>query len=137
MWQTYAILSALCAAMTAIFAKLGTDDTNPNLATAIRTTVILFLTWAVAFAVCDVSQIRKISGHSLLFLVLSGSATGFSWLFYFKALKLADVSKVAPVDKLSVVFTIFLAFLLLGEQPSPKVIVGGLLFLAGSFTIIL
>lgn len=123
--------------MTAIFAKLGTDDTNPNLATAIRTTVILFLTWAVAFAVCDVSQIRKISGHSLLFLVLSGSATGFSWLFYFKALKLADVSKVAPVDKLSVVFTIFLAFLLLGEQPSPKVIVGELLILAGSFTIIL
>lgn len=137
MWQTYAILSALCASMTAIFAKLGTDDTNPNLATAIRTTVILFLTWAVAFAVCDVSQIRKISGHSLLFLVLSGSATGFSWLFYFKALKLADVLKVAPVDKLSVVFTIFLAFLLLGEQPSPKVIVGGLLILAGSFTIIL
>lgn len=137
MWQTYAILSALCASMTAIFAKLGTDDTNPNLATAIRTTVILFLTWAVAFAVCDVSQIRKISGHSLLFWVLSGSATGFSWLFYFKALKLADVSKVAPVDKLSVVFTIFLAFLLLGEQPSPKVIVGGLLILAGSLTLIL
>lgn len=137
MWQTYAILSALCAAMTTIFANLGTDDTNPNLATAIRTTVILFLTWAVAFAVCDVSQIRKISGHSLLFLVLSGAATGLSWLFYFKALKLADVSKVAPVDKLSVVFTIFLAFLLLGEHPSPKVIVGGLLILAGSFTIIL
>lgn len=137
MWQTYAILSALCATMTAIFANLGTDDTNPNLATAIRTTVILFLTWAVAFAVCDVSQIRKISGHSLLFLVLSGSATGFSWFFYFKALKLADVSKVAPVDKLSVVFTIFLAFLLLGEQPSPKVIVGGLLILAGSLTLIL
>lgn len=137
MWQTYAILSALCASMTAIFAKLGTDDTNPNLATAIRTTVILFLTWAVAFAVCDVSQIRKISGHSLLFWVLSGSATGFSWLFYFKALKLADVSKVAPVDKLSVVFTIFLAFLLLGEQPSPKVIVGGLLILAGSLILIL
>lgn len=137
MWQTYAILSALCASMTAIFAKLGTDDTNPNLATAIRTTVILFLTWSVAFAVCDVSQIRKISGHSLLFLVLSGAATGLSWLFYFKALKLADVSKVAPVDKLSVVFTIFLAFLLLGEQPSPKVIVGGLLILAGSLTLIL
>lgn len=137
MWQTYAILSALCASMTAIFAKFGTDDTNPNLATAIRTTVILFLTWAVVFAVCDVSQIRKISGHSLLFLVLSGAATGFSWLFYFKALKLADVSKVAPVDKLSVVFTIFLAFLLLGEQPSPKVIVGGLLILAGSLTLIL
>ena len=137
MWQTYAILSALCASMTAIFAKLGTDDTNPNLATAIRTTVILFLTWAIAFAVCDVSQIRKISGHSLLFLVLSGAATGLSWLFYFKALKLADVSKVAPVDKLSVVFTIFLAFLLLGEKPSLKVIVGGLLILAGSLTLIL
>lgn len=96
MWQTYAILSALCASMTAIFVKLGTDDTNPNLATAIRTTVILFLTWAVAFAVCDVSQIRKISGHSLLFLVLSGSATGFSWLFYFKALSLRTFRKSRP-----------------------------------------
>lgn len=137
MWQTYALLSALFAALTAIFAKIGVNSINSNLATAIRTAVILFITWAVVFISCDLTQIRRISGHSLLFLILSGAATGLSWLFYFKALKIADASKVAPVDKLSVVFTILLSFLILGEQPSFKVIIGGLLIFSGALTIIL
>ena len=98
--------------------------------------VILFITWAIAFATVPLRDIKDISRQSLLFLILSGLATGFSWLFYFKALQVGDASKVAPVDKLSVVFTIILAFVLLGEPVSPKVIVGGLLILAGSLVLI-
>lgn len=136
MWQVYAILSAVFAALTAIFAKIGVSNINSNLATAIRTLVILFITWAIAFATVPLRDIKDISRQSLLFLILSGLATGFSWLFYFKALQVGDASKVAPVDKLSVVFTIILAFVLLGEPVSPKVIVGGLLILAGSLVLI-
>ncbi len=136
MWQVYAILSAIFAALTAIFAKIGVSNINSNLATAIRTLVILFITWAIAFATVPLRDIKDISRQSLLFLILSGLATGFSWLFYFKALQVGDASKVAPVDKLSVVFTIILAFVLLGEPVSPKVIVGGLLILAGSLVLI-
>ena len=136
MWQVYAILSAIFAALTAIFAKIGVSNINSNLATAIRTLVILFITWAIAFATVPLRDIKDISRQSLLFLILSGLATGFSWLFYFKALQVGDASKVAPVDKLRVVFTIILAFVLLGEPVSPKVIVGGLLILAGSLVLI-
>lgn len=136
MWQVYAILSAIFAALTAIFAKIGVSNINSNLATAIRTLVILFITWAIAFATVPLRDIKDISRQSLLFLILSGLATGFSWLFYFKALQVGDASKVAPVDKLSVVFTIILAFVLLGEPVSSKVIVGGLLILAGSLVLI-
>ena len=135
-WILAAILSAVFAALTAIFAKIGVSNINSNLATAIRTLVILFITWASAFATVPLRDIKDISKHSLLFLILSGLATGFSWLFYFKALQVGDASKVAPVDKLSVVFTIILAFVLLGEPVSPKVIVGGLLILAGSLVLI-
>ena len=137
MWQTYALLSAFFAALTAIFAKIGVSDINSNLATAIRTAAILAIAWAAAFATCDVSQMRRISGHAFLFLILSGCATGLSWLFYFKALKHADASKVAPVDKLSVVFTMVLAFLILGEQPSLKVVAGCALIFAGALAIII
>jgi transporter family protein len=136
MWQLYAILSALFAALTAIFAKVGVANVNSNLATAIRTLVILFITWGIVFATVPLREVKDISKNTLLFLVLSGLATGMSWLFYFKALQVGDASKVAPVDKLSVVFTIILAFLFLGEPVSMKVIIGGLLILAGSLVMI-
>ena len=133
MWQTYALLSAFFAALTAIFAKVGVSSINSNLATAVRTTVILIITWFAALAFSDLSQIKRISASSLLFLILSGCTTGLSWLFYFKA----DASKVAPVDKLSVVFTVVLAFIILGEQPSLKVIAGCSLIFMGALAILI
>jgi hypothetical protein len=132
MWRYYALLSALFAALTAIFAKVGVKDVNSNLATAIRTTVILLLTWGIVLLGGKFSEIRTISRHTWIFLVLSGLATGLSWLFYFKALQTGDVSRVAPIDKLSVVITILLAFFLLKEPVSAKVIIGALLITAGS-----
>ena len=137
MWQTYALLSAFFAGLTAIFAKVGVSSINSNLATAVRTTVILIITWFAALSFSDLSQIKRISASSLLFLILSGCSTGLSWLFYFKALKISDASKVAPVDKLSVVFTVVLAFFILGEQPSLKVIAGCSLIFIGALTIII
>ena len=123
MWQTYALLSAFFAALTAIFAKVGVSSINSNLATAVRTTVILIITWFAALAFSDLSQIKRISASSLL--------------FYFKALKISDASKVAPVDKLSVVFTVVLAFIILGEQPSLKVIAGCSLIFMGALAILI
>lgn len=137
MWQTYALLSAFFAALTAIFAKIGVSSINSNLATAVRTTVILIITWFAALAFSDLSQIKRISASSLLFLILSGCTAGLSWLFYFKALKISDASKVAPVDKLSVVFTVVLAFIILGEQPSLKVIAGCSLIFMGALAILI
>ncbi len=137
MWQTYALLSALFAALTAIFAKIGVRDIDSNLATAIRTLVILFITWGIVFATAGVRQIREISSHTLLFLVLSGLATGASWLFYFKALQLGEASKVAPVDKLSVVLTMILSFVILGEPLTFKTVLGGALIVAGSLVLLL
>ena len=136
MWQVYAILSAVFAALTAIFAKVGVSNVNSHLATAIRTLVILFITWGIVFATVPLREVKDVSKHTLLFLVLSGMATGLSWLFYFKALQVGEASKVAPVDKLSVVFTIILAFVFLGEPLSMKVVLGGLLILAGSLVLI-
>ena len=136
MWQVYAILAAIFAALTAIFAKIGVSNINSNLATAIRTVVILLITWGIVFATVPLREVKDISRNCLLFLVLSGCATGLSWLFYFKALQVGEASKVAPVDKLSVVFTIILAFVFLGEPLSAKVIIGGLLILAGSLVLI-
>ena len=136
MWKYYALLSAVFAALTAIFAKIGVKDVNSNLATAIRTTVILFLTWGIVFFSNRVSEIKDISRHTWCFLLLSGLATGLSWLFYFKALQTGDVSRVAPIDKLSVVITILLAFLLLKEPVSSKTVVGALLITAGSIVML-
>ena len=136
MWKYYALLSALFAALTAIFAKIGVKDVNSNLATAIRTTVILFLTWGIVFFSNRVSELKDISRHTWCFLLLSGLATGLSWLFYFKALQTGDVSRVAPIDKLSVVITILLAFVLLKEPVSSKTIVGALLITAGSMVML-
>ena len=132
MWKYYALLSALFAALTAIFAKVGVKDINSDLATAIRTTVILLLTWGIVLFGQHVGEIREIPRHAWLFLVLSGVATGLSWLFYFKALQTGDVSRVAPIDKLSVVITICLSFLFLKEPVSPKVILGAVLITCGS-----
>ena len=120
MWKVYAVLSALFAALTAIFAKVGVKDVNSDLATAIRTSVK------------HVSEIREVSKNTWLFLILSGVATGLSWLFYFKAIQLGDVARVAPIDKLSVVITILLAFIFLHEQVNLRVVIGALLITAGS-----
>lgn len=136
MWKCYALLSAVFAALTAIFAKIGVRDINSDLATAIRTAVILVITWGIVLAGNHASEVKAIGGHTWLFLILSGAATGLSWLFYFKALQLGDVSRVAPIDKLSVVITICLSFLILREPVSLKVIIGALLITAGSIVML-
>lgn len=137
MWKVYALLSALFAALTAIFAKMGVKDVNSDLATAIRTSVILILTWGIVLFGQHVSEIRDVSKNTWLFLILSGVATGLSWLFYFKAIQLGDVSRVAPIDKLSVVITIILAFIFLHEQVNLRVIIGALLITAGSILMLM
>ena len=137
MWKLYALLSAFFAALTAILAKLGVRNVNSNLATAVRTLVILFVTWGIVLMGGQLKGIKDLSRNNLLFLVLSGVATGLSWLFYFKALQLGDVSKVAPIDKLSVALAMGLSVVFLGEQPDLKTIIGGLLIVAGTLIIIL
>lgn len=137
MWKYYAVLSAVFAALTAILAKVGVRDIDSNLATAIRTTVILFITWGVAFAAGGAEKFRSVSGQALLFLVLSGISTGLSWLFYFKALQSGPASRVAPIDKLSVVITIMLGVLILHERLDWQVAAGGALILAGSLVLLL
>lgn len=136
MWKYYALLSAFFAALTAVFAKIGVKDINSNLATAIRTTVILFITWGIVLFGSHADEVRDIPRHAWLFLVLSGAATGLSWLFYFKALQTGDVSRVAPIDKLSVVITICLSFLFLKEPVSWRVVVGALLITSGSIVML-
>lgn len=137
MWKIYALLSALFAALTAIFAKVGVRDINSDLATAIRTTVILMLTWGIVIFGSHINEMKDVSRSTWLFLIISGLSTGLSWLFYFKAIQLGNVSRVAPIDKLSVVITMLLAFLFLHEQPSIKVILGTLLIAAGSIFMII
>ena len=132
MWKYYALLSALFAALTAIFAKIGVKDINSDLATAIRTSVVLCITWGIVVAGNHVGEAKGITAHTWLFLVLSGAATGLWWLFYFKALQTGDVARVAPIDKLSVVITIGLALIFLKETVSARVIVGALFITAGS-----
>ena len=132
MWKYYALLSALFAALTAIFAKIGVKDINSDLATAIRTSVVLCITWGIVVAGNHVGEAKGITAHTWLFLVLSGAATGLSWLFYFKALQTGDVARVAPIDKLSVVITIGLVLIFLKETVSARVIVGALFITAGS-----
>lgn len=132
MWKYYALLSALFAALTAIFAQIGVKDINSDLATAIRTSVVLCITWGIVVAGNHVGEAKGITAHTWLFLVLSGAATGLSWLFYFKALQTGDVARVAPIDKLSVVITIGLALIFLKETVSARVIVGALFITAGS-----
>ena len=132
MWKYYALLSAFFAALTAIFAKIGVKDVNSDLATAIRTSVILLITWGIVLCGHQLSGVKTIGGHTWLFLILSGVATGLSWLFYFKALQTGDVSRVAPIDKLSVMITICLWFLFLKEPVTPRVVLGALFITCGS-----
>jgi hypothetical protein len=137
MWKIYALLSTFFAALTAIFAKVGVRDINSDLATAIRTTVILMLTWGIVIFGSHINEMKDVSRSTWFFLIISGLSTGLSWLFYFKAIQLGNVSRVAPIDKLSVVITMLLAFLFLHEQPSFKVILGALLIAAGSIFMII
>ena len=123
-WMGYALLSALFAAITAILAKIGVKNIDSNLATAIRTVVILVFAWSIVFFQGTTKQIGSISRYSLLFLVLSGIATGLSWLFYFRALQLGTASQVSAIDKLSLVFTLILAILILKERVTPQIITG-------------
>ena len=136
MWKFYAILSAIFAALTAIFAKIGIKNINSDLATAIRTIVILLITWGIVFFGQKTAEIKELTRVNWIFLILSGAATGLSWLFYFKALQLGDVSRVAPIDKLSIVFTILLSFLILREPLTPKIVIGALLICAGGMVMI-
>lgn len=128
----YAIGSALAASATAILAKLGVAGVPSNLATAVRTSVVLAFAWAIVFATREQHLLRELKLRSLLFLVLSGIATGVSWLAYFKALQLAPASRVAPIDKLSLAFTILLAVVVLGESISWKLGLGAALMVAGA-----
>jgi len=134
-WMIFAFLSAVFAAMTAILAKIGVKDVNSNLATGIRTIVILLFAWGIIFFQGIHKEISSISKFSLFFLILSGVATGLSWLFYFRALQLGDASKVAPIDKLSLVFTIILAGLILKEKISLQIFLGVLLMSIGAIVI--
>lgn len=137
MGKYYAILSAVFAALTAIFAKIGIKNVDSNLATAIRTCVILLITWGIVFFSNSINGVKELTKTNWTFLILSGIATGLSWIFYFKALQLGDASKVAPIDKLSVIFTIFLSFIILKESVSWKVLLGGLLITGGSLIILM
>ncbi len=131
-WFSWAILSAVFAGATAILAKIGVEDVDSNLATAIRTTVILFIVWALFFALAPARSLAQLTTRNWLFLALSGVATGLSWLCYFHALQLGPASKVAPIDKLSVVFVILFAALFLHEKITWHTWLGGLLILAGA-----
>jgi len=131
-WIYWSLLSALFAAATAILAKLGVADINSNLATAVRTTVVFFLAWSIALAEIPVSALTGISRKTFTFLVLSGLATGLSWVCYFRALQLGQASRVAPVDKLSVVFVIVFASIFLGERITLATVAGGVLIAAGA-----
>lgn len=132
MWLVYALLSALFAAFTAIFAKLGVANVNSNLATGIRTVVILIMVWCIVMARGEAKGISTLSKQNIIFLIVSGIATGLSWLFYFKALQLGNVSQVAPVDKLSVALTIIMAVIILGEPLTLKTFAGASLIILGT-----
>ena len=131
-WMVWALLSAIFAAATALLAKFGVAGVDPNLATAVRTTVVVLFAWAIAIGFGTHGGLQHIERRSWVFLTLSGLATGLSWLCYFRALSLGEASKVAPIDKLSVVFVILLAWPLLGEQITLMKVAGGLLITAGA-----
>lgn len=137
MWLVCALLSAVFAALTSILAKVGIDGVNSTLATAIRTAVVLAMSWGMVFLTKAQGGISEISRRSWLFLILSGLATGASWLFYYRALQLGEVSKVVPIDKLSVVMTLVLAFVFLHEKFTTKSLIGAALITAGTLVMVL
>lgn len=134
-WLAYALLSALFAALTAILAKIGIKNVDSNLATAIRTVVILLFAWGIVFWQGTFNKISSISQFSLVFLILSGIATGLSWLFYFRALQMGKASQVAPIDKLSLIITIVLAAVILKEKVSLPIVLGGALMAIGAILV--
>jgi len=137
MWAVFALLSAVFAALTGIFAKMGMDGIDSNLGTAVRTVVVLVMAWAIVLAAGKQSEIGDITTRGWVFLVLSGLTTGLSWLCYFHALQIGEASKVIPIDKFSVVISMVLAFVILKEKLTVVKIVGGLLIAAGTFVLIL
>ena len=137
MWAIFAILSAIFAALTSILAKVGIEGINSNLATAVRTIVVVLMAWFMVFATGNQNGIVDISKKNWIFLILSGLATGASWLCYYKALQLGEASKVVPIDKLSIVITTILAFIFLGEQITLKTLIGCCLIIIGTFVMIL
>ncbi|BCJ99469.1 EamA family transporter [Anaerocolumna chitinilytica] len=137
MWFFYALLSAFFAALTSILAKMGMKNVNSNVGTAIRTVVVLAMAWLIVFLTGKQKEIPAITQRGWIFLVLSGIATGLSWLCYFKALQIGDAAKVVPVDKFSVVITMVLAFLLLGEPLNTKTIAGGVIITIGMLVLVL
>ncbi|MDD7459876.1 MAG: EamA family transporter [Treponema sp.] len=137
MWLVFALLSAVFAALTSVLAKAGIAGVNSTLATAIRTVVVVAMSWLMVFITKEQNGLFNISNKSWMFLILSGLATGASWLCYYKAIQMGSVSKVVPVDKLSVVFTFILAFIFLHEQFTPKSIVGCILITAGTLIMVL
>ncbi|MDO5412830.1 MAG: EamA family transporter [Candidatus Limivicinus sp.] len=137
MWFVFALLSAVFAALTSILAKVGIEGVNSNLATALRTLVVLAMAWMMVFVTNAQGGIGAISRKSWLFLILSGLATGASWLCYYKALQIGEASKVVPIDKLSIVFTLVLAWTFLHEQVNAKSIFGCLLIVAGTLVMVL
>ena len=137
MWFVFAILSAIFAALTSILAKIGIEGVNSNLATAVRTIVVVLMAWFMVFITGNQNGIVDINKKSWIFLILSGLATGASWLCYYKALQLGEASKVVPIDKLSIVITIVLAFIFLGEQITLKTLIGCCLIVTGTFIRIL
>lgn len=137
MWILFALLSAVFAALTSILAKIGVEGVNSTLATAIRTVVVLVMAWGMVFLTGRERELSNIAGRSWLFLILSGIATGLSWLCYYYALQKGPASKVVPIDKLSVVITLVLAFLVLHEKADLKTVIGGLLITAGTLVMVL
>ena len=137
MWFIFALLSAVFAAATSILAKIGIDGVNSNLATAIRTVVVVVMAWGMVFLTNTQGGIEHISKKSWIFLILSGLATGASWLCYYRALQIGEASKVVPVDKLSVVITLVFAFIFLHEQFTVKSVIGAIFITIGTFVMIL
>lgn len=137
MWALFAILSAVFAALTSILAKVGIENVNSNLGTAIRTMVVVVMAWGMVFITHSLGGITQISKKSWLFLILSGLATGASWLCYYRALQIGDASKVVPIDKLSVVITLVLAFVFLHEEFTLKSLIGCILIGAGTLVMVL
>ena len=137
MWFIFALLSAVFAALTSILAKLGIEGVNSNLATAIRTMVVVVMAWVIVFLTNAQSGITEISRRSWLFLIFSGLATGVSWLCYYRAIQIGEVSKVVPIDKLSVVITLVMAAVLLHENFTPKSVIGCVLIGAGTLVMVL
>ena len=132
MWKLYAILSAVFAAATAILAKVGVKGISGNVATAVRTGIVPLLAWGIVLFSGQLKETKELTRTNLIFLILSGIATGLSWIFYFKALETGNVSKVAPIDKLSVVLVMIFAFIFLGETMDLKTVLGGVLIAAGA-----